>query len=358
MDNLLGDHLRKLSTPILLTGHTGFKGCWLTLLLEYLKIPVIGYSLPATTDSLYFRADRKSKISETFSDIRDSKKLTDFIEFNQPRVIVHMAAQPLVLNSYENPHETFEINTMGTVNLLNAAFEVCSVEIVIVVTTDKVYENYGYGKKFVETDPLKGKDPYSASKVAAESAVSAWQHISKLSDGPKVVSVRAGNVIGGGDFSSNRLLPDIIRSYVSGDLLDLRNPNSTRPWQHVLDPLIGYLKVIEYLLAGNYMENLNFGPSEKSMTVEEVVNFSSKILNTKLNTKKLDQYHEGAESKYLALDSRNANSILNWYPKFDQKTSIQKTLEWWVNVLKNKLTPIEASELDIVNIMSLENKRK
>jgi CDP-glucose 4,6-dehydratase len=266
-----------------------------------------------------------------------------------------MAAQPLVINSYKNPYETFEINAMGTVNLLDAAFKVDSVKIIIVVTTDKVYENDNSGKRFSETDPLKGKDPYSASKVSAESAVLAWQHISKFSNGPKVVSVRAGNVIGGGDLSENRLFPDIVRSYISGNSLDVRNPNSTRPWQHVLDPLAGYLNAIEYLLAGNSIDSINFGPSEKSMTVSEALDISSKIISIEGMTRNSIPVSRVTESSILNLDSSFANTVLNWYPKFNQEISIQKTLNWWINVLDKKLTADAACEQDILSYMSQNN---
>jgi CDP-glucose 4,6-dehydratase len=239
MQNPLGQRLRELPGPVLLTGHTGFKGTWMTFLFEQLKIPVVGYSLPPEKDSLYDRASRTGAIPEKFADIRDYVGLEEFIDFHKPSTIIHMAAQPLVLRSYESPRETFDVNTMGTVNVLDIAFKKAFVQAIIVVTTDKVYRNDNSGRAFVETDALEGKDPYSASKVGTEAVVSAWQQISRVSGGPCVVSVRAGNVIGGGDFAENRLIPDLVRSSLSSKVLNIRNSENVRPWQHVLEPLQG-----------------------------------------------------------------------------------------------------------------------
>ena len=183
MDYPLGQHLRELPGPLLLTGHTGFKGTWMTFLLEHLNVPVVGYSLPAEKDSLYDRAERTGAIPEALADIRDYDALEQFIDLHKPSTIIHMAAQPLVLKSYESPRETFDMNIMGTVNLLDIAFKKDFVKAIIVVTTDKVYRNDNSGKAFVETDPLEGKDPYSASKVGTEAVVAAWQQIAKVSGG-------------------------------------------------------------------------------------------------------------------------------------------------------------------------------
>ena len=216
MELMLGKRLRELPGPILITGHTGFKGTWLTFLLERLNVPVIGLSLEPEKDSLFDRAKRTGVIPEAFIDIREFHAISRFISEHQPSAVIHMAAQPLVLQSYKTPRETFETNVMGTANVLDAAFKTNSVEAVVVVTTDKVYRNDNSGQSFVETDPLAGKDPYSASKVGTESVVAAWQQIAKISGGPKVISVRAGNVIGGGDWAEDRLMPDLIRGLVSG----------------------------------------------------------------------------------------------------------------------------------------------
>jgi CDP-glucose 4,6-dehydratase len=249
--------LRALSGPVLVTGHSGFKGTWLTLLLEKLGIEVVGFSLSPEKDSLFDRASRTGAISEVFADIRDYERLNSYINSVKPSAIIHMAAQPLVLESYRLPKDTFDVNVMGTVNVLDSAFNTDSVKAVIVVTTDKVYRNDNSGLAFIESDPLEGKDPYSASKVGTEAVVAAWQQIQRTSGGPKVVAVRAGNVIGGGDWGDSRLLPDLIRSFSSGQKMTVRNPASTRPWQHVLDPLSGYISTLEAVLNDEKITSIN-----------------------------------------------------------------------------------------------------
>jgi CDP-glucose 4,6-dehydratase len=277
MEYPLGQRLRELPGPLLLTGHTGFKGTWMTFLLEHLDVPVVGFSLAAEKDSLFERADRTGAIPEAFAEIRDYEALEQFIDLYKPSTIIHMAAQPLVLKSYESPRETFDINVMGTVNVLDVAFKRDFVKAVIIVTTDKVYRNNNSGRTFVETDPLEGKDPYSASKVGTEAVVAAWQQIAKVSGGPRIVSVRAGNVIGGGDFARDRIIPDFVRGALSGRPVDIRNPESTRPWQHVLDPLVGYLLAIEELIFGKALEKLNFGPANSNISVLELIDIGKKF---------------------------------------------------------------------------------
>ena len=269
---MVGDELKRLKGPIFITGHTGFKGSWLSLLLNHLGIEHFGYSLEAEEDSLYRRANLERVSSGVVGDIRDLENLSKVIKDVRPSAVIHLAAQPLVLKSYQDPLETFNTNCIGTANVLKAAFETPSVEIVLVITTDKVYRNDNSGRRFVESDPLEGKDPYSASKVAAEAVCAAWQQMSKISGGPKVLVARAGNVIGGGDFAKDRLIPDAIRAITSEQNLLVRSPEATRPWQHVLDPLIGYLKYIESAQSSLSIEPaLNFGPLEPSLRVDNVL---------------------------------------------------------------------------------------
>jgi CDP-glucose 4,6-dehydratase len=334
----LGKTLKNLPGPVLITGHTGFKGTWMTLMLKQLDIPVIGYSLKPETDSLYNRAKLKGQIPEIFADIRDYKKLKKFISKHQPSVVIHMAAQPLVLEAYRIPRETFDVNVMGTVNLLDIAFNVKSVQVVMVVTSDKVYKNDDSGYSFLESDPLEGKDPYSASKVGTESVVNAWQQIAVVSGGPKVVSVRAGNVIGGGDLARNRLMPDIVRSHLSREPLMVRNPNNSRPWQHVLDPLTGYIKVIEKLLSGYELKTVNFGPVGKSLSVQEVIKVTSKEIDFDYRIEKIEDRYE---SKSLELNSNYAYKVLNWLPVYNQEEAILKTVEWWQNAIRKDMKVIE-----------------
>ena len=230
-----------INGPVLVTGHTGFKGTWLTLLLEKLGVEVIGYSLEPEKDSLYARIGREGMISEKFADVRNFTAVQKFVDITKPVAVIHLAAQPLVLESFRSPRETFDTNVMGTVNLLESAFKSESVLAFLAITTDKVYKNENKGLAFKESDALAGKDPYSASKVGSEAAVDAWQQISKSLGGPRVTAIRAGNVIGGGDWAKNRLVPDLIRGFKSGSKTIIRNPRSLRPWQHVLEPLSGYL---------------------------------------------------------------------------------------------------------------------
>ena len=336
MENPLGQRLRDLPGPLLLTGHTGFKGTWMTFLLEHLNVPVVGYSLPAEKDSLYERAERTGAIPEVFADIRDYKTLESFIDLHKPSTIIHMAAQPLVLKSYENPRETFDVNVMGTVNLLDIAFRKDFVKAIIVVTTDKVYRNDNSGREFIESDPLEGKDPYSASKVGTEAVVAAWQQISRISAGPKIVAVRAGNVIGGGDLAENRIIPDLIRGLISDKPIVIRSPNSTRPWQHVLDPICGYLYAVENALSGRVFPSLNFGPTSENWSVKILIN---QIL-TQLESKgikleiEVDTSREmNIEATTLNLNSCLAQTQLGWQPLWDQEKAIVKTIDWWCNLI-------------------------
>ena len=340
MDYPLGQRLRGLPGPLLLTGHTGFKGTWMTFLLEHLNVPVVGYSLSAEKESLFDRAERDSAIPEMIADIRDYTNLEKFIDQHRPSTIIHMAAQPLVLKSYENPRETFDVNVMGTVNVLDIAFKKDFVKTIIIVTTDKVYRNDNSGRAFVESDPLEGKDPYSASKVGTESVVAAWQQIAKVSGGPKVVSVRAGNVIGGGDFAENRIVPDLIRGVMEGRAVEIRNPNSTRPWQHVLDPLVGYLRCLESTLDSEITKSFNFGPLELSVSVRALVSQAEEMYGNALRVN-FDNasFANQAESQALNLDSNLAIEQLDWLPVWSQKIAIRKTLLWWKNLMEEKVSP-------------------
>lgn len=336
MDIPLGQRLRELPGPLLLTGHTGFKGAWMTFLLEQLEVPVVGYSLEPEKDSLFDRAKRTGAIPEVFADVRDYQSLEKFIDEFKPSTIIHMAAQPLVLKSYENPRETFDVNVMGTANVLDVASKRNFVKAIIIVTTDKVYRNDNSGRAFIETDPLQGKDPYSASKVGTEAVVAAWQQIAKVSGGPSIVSVRAGNVIGGGDFAKDRIIPDIIRGVMTGNPVSVRNPNSTRPWQHVLDPCIGYVLTLEKSLTGLSYPNLNFGPRNMSLSVGEVVQYAKLFFpNLKMSFEASHQY-EDKESIRLNLDSDSSLKYLNWSPCFSQDEAVELSFAWWEKLINKK----------------------
>ena len=349
---MLTDALKSLKGPVLITGHTGFKGSWLSLLLNHLGIEHFGYSLEAKEDSLYKRANLERVSRGVVGDIRDLKSLSKVVKDIRPSVVIHLAAQSLVLKSYQEPLETFETNCMGTAHVLKAAFETPSVEIVLVVTTDKVYRNDNSGRRFVESDPLEGKDPYSTSKVAAEAVCAAWQQMSKISGGPKILVARAGNVIGGGDFAKDRLIPDAIRAVISEQNLLVRSPDATRPWQHVLDPLIGYLTYIEKTLQGETkVEALNFGPNERSLLVAKVLDIGQEILGNRLRVV-LEVFEPNKEAKVLQLDTSLAKLELSWNPRWRQAEAIRNTFFWWKSVINKEESAFSNCLKDIESLFT------
>ena len=346
--------LSALAPKVMITGHTGFKGTWLTLLLEKLNFEISGYSLQPEENSLYSMTERRNKIIENFGDIRNLEELDVFINQKKPSIIFHLAAQPLVLESYSNPLWTFETNVMGTANLLEAASRSDSVKAVIVVTTDKVYENLGLKRNFKESDPLRVSDPYSASKVAVESVVDAWRKLySNKKNSMKIITVRSGNVIGGGDTSANRLLPDLIKKFkTEGDVV-IRNPISTRPWQHVLDPLYGYLLAANASLKGEYFATCNFGPLDDSLTVIEVAKIALERWGGS-NSLIEDENPNNLESKFLGLDSSFAQNNFGWKPFWNQSEAVIATVDWWKLVSQEKATPLEACNKEINNFIEHE----
>ena len=335
--------LRNIEGPILITGHTGFKGTWLTFLLEELEIPVIGFSLPPLEQSLYQRANRLKRIPEVFGDVRDLDLLKKTFKEFQPTCVIHLAAQPLVIESYNDPILTFDINVLGSANVLEVATTTDSVRTIACITTDKVYQNNNENIKFLEGDTLRGKDPYSASKVAVESVIDTWRNLASGRNKANVLSFRSGNVIGGGDFSNNRLLPDIIRSVFLGEPLLIRNLDATRPWQHVLDPLLGYLLSIEHSITETnpIFDTFNFGPSENSLSVREVIRIV-KDYYPKFDVPELNEsLQKSYEATSLQLDSTRANSVLGWKPKVTQKQAVVSTFSWWIDNLEKGI-PAEA----------------
>ena len=350
MNSELGAVLNSLPGPVLVTGHTGFKGTWLTLLLEELGIDVIGYSLPPEKNSLYSRLKLDDHIPETYGDILNYSTLEKFFTEHQPSVVFHLAAQPLVLKSYQAPLKTFNVNVIGTANVLNISLATNSVRAIGAVTTDKVYKNDNLGRRFYETDPLEGKDPYSASKVGSEAVISAYQNISKIENGPKIMALRAGNVIGGGDYAEDRLIPDLIRALEKKQRAQIRNPDSTRPWQHVLDPLMGYVLAVESALLGNCERAFNFGPTEESIKVAEILRIFRKTIGQDVDIA-VGSDTQNLEAIFLGLQSSLALGKLEWAPKFTQLEAIEKTFAWWEAVLGKKLTPLEAVKQDLVNLL-------
>jgi CDP-glucose 4,6-dehydratase len=341
--------LSKLNGPVLITGHTGFKGAWLTLLLESHGIEVAGYALHPDKDSLYTQLNREGQIQERLADIRDSQELQRFVKEVNPRYIVHLAAQPLVRRSYDEPLLTFETNAMGTANVLDVGKRIESVQAIAAITTDKVYRNDDSGQSFTENSPLGGHDPYSASKVASEAAIMAWRSIDFGGYVKPIYSLRAGNVIGGGDLNNDRLLPDIIRSFQKNKTLLIRNPEATRPWQHVLDPLIGYLRA---LVLSPSSQDFNFGPSQPSLSVKEVVKVAQSSGKFKFTFEVQKQPGEKKlEAQKLDLNASAAGKELGWIENWSQEQSVNATIDWWESVLLKHASPLEACNRDIANLL-------
>ena len=339
----------------LVTGHTGFKGAWLSLILKELGHSVYGISLPAESGSLFAVASIQEKIDgHSILDIRNKKEVLEEVQRIQPEITIHLAAQSLVLESYTNPITTYETNVLGTLNLLTATHEVDSSKAFLGVTTDKVYKLKSELSPHSEDDALGGQDPYSNSKVIADQMLQSWKVSNRLSQKSSytIGIARAGNVIGGGDHNKNRLVPDLIESIIRNDFIKLRYPTAVRPWQHVLDCLMGYLKLTEKLSKGEFGEVWNFGPNlEDIRTVEEFTKEFYTNFGLKNNWTKTEPKEK--ENDYLALDSNKAQSRLNWKPKLNFTNSVSLTANWYKNVLQNK-DPLSATLADIRFYLSLE----
>lgn len=316
---------------VLLTGHTGFKGAWLALWLQRLGAQVTGMALPAATQPNLFELTGKdqSLLART-CDIRNASALKSLVQDARPEIVFHLAAQALVRLSYQQPLETFATNVMGTANLLDAVRDVGSVRVVVAVTTDKVYQNREWPYPYREEDALGGHDPYSASKAAAELVIASYRASFFEAAGIAVASARAGNVIGGGDWSPDRLVPDAIRAWNANQPLHIRRPQAIRPWQHVLEPLAGYIKLAEALwhqpdLAGAY----NFGPqTHEAATVREVVQLAQGAYG--MGQVNWGDGSEGPhEAGWLALEIAKARSVLRVYPRWTLDESVRRTMSWY-----------------------------
>mgnify|MGYP000308229811 CR=1 FL=1 len=322
-------NIRSINSPILITGHTGFKGSWLTALLDSLEIPYVGISLRPTPDALYNELDRTHLVNEYFQDIRDFSAVREIVGIHKPEMVLHLAAQPLVLDSYNDPLGTFATNVMGTANILESLRLLNSTVYVGVVTTDKVYKNDNQVHKFVETDPIMGTDPYSASKASTENVISAWRSMPTTESILIISSLRAGNVIGGGDLSANRLLPDLIRTLSAGDQPIIRNPEAVRPWQHVLDPLIGYLLALDFSIGSKEHNDFNFGPNDAAINVGTVAEIACEAWGESRIPLIQRLPNAPYEAGNLDLSSQKARSTLNWEPIWPQREAIERTIKWW-----------------------------
>jgi len=316
---------------VFVTGHTGFKGGWISLWLSNLGAKVHGYSLsPPATPNFFSETQLGSRMqSSTIADIRDLTTLRSALKTAKPSIVIHMAAQPLVRESYVKPVETFSTNVIGTVNLLEAVRSIDTVEAVVNITTDKCYENQEWARAYRETDRLGGHDPYSSSKACAELVTATYRKSFLAEAGIQLASVRAGNVIGGGDWADDRLIPDFLRAVDAGETLKIRSPDAIRPWQHVLEPLSGYLLLAERLVVEGaaFAEAWNFGPDETDC---KPVSWILDRMCKKIPSANwvLDRSPQPNEANLLKLDSVKAKTRLNWAPHWSLETALDKTVEW------------------------------
>ena len=334
----------------LITGHTGFKGAWLSLILRQQGHLVSGISLKPEAGSLFEQAEiGKFLENDILCDIRESAKLSGHFKEVNPDVVIHLAAQALVRESYKNPTDTFETNVIGTINVLKASQQISALKAQLIITTDKVYKNISKTAGYLETDALGGQDPYSASKAMADIAAQSW--ISSFKNPPTAVA-RAGNVIGGGDVCADRLIPDLISSYSSGVVPKLRAPNSVRPWQHVLDCLNGYLMLVDAVIQKNADGAWNFGPDEKqSKTVADVANIAGAMWGVEKSWEN-DLGNHPHEAAMLMLNSNKARADLGWSDKLSFEESVKWTINWYKNVNEGS-NPLEET---LKNIREFESK--
>lgn len=321
---------------VLITGHTGFKGSWLCLLLNKLGADVYGYALePPTNPSLFKEANIEELMTSFIGDIRDLDNLQKIMQQVQPEIVIHMAAQPLVRESYKIPVETYAINVMGTVHLLEACRNTPSVKAIVNVTTDKCYENREWHWGYRENEPMGGYDPYSNSKGCSELVTSAYRNSyfnpkDYSKHGVAVASARAGNVIGGGDWADDRLIPDFIRAISNGEKVKIRSPYAIRPWQHVLEPLTGYLTLAAKLYTEGtaFAQGWNFGPDDNdAQNVEWITRAICELWGDSASYE-VDTNPQPHEANYLKLDCSKSKAELSWYPKWNIETTLKTIVEW------------------------------
>jgi CDP-glucose 4,6-dehydratase len=340
---------------VFITGHTGFKGGWLSIWLQSMGAEVHGYSLSPSTETNFYGVAKVAKgmATSTIADVRDGTNFSKTMMLIEPEIVFHLAAQPLVRYSYEQPLETYMVNVIGTVNMLEAVRQTPSVKAVVNITTDKCYENREWLWGYRENEAMGGHDPYSSSKACSELVTSAYRKSFMESSGISLASARAGNVIGGGDWSDDRLVPDILKTIDNEEILNIRYPNATRPWQHVLEPVYGYLLLAEKLfIEGSvFAEGWNFGPADDdAKSVKWIV---EQIAEMHKNLKwECDDTPQPHEASYLKLDSSKAKNELEWEPSWNLKTALEKTLEWheaWRNnddMASTTISQIEAYQSD------------
>ena len=357
MDN----HLRILqkfwkNKKVFITGHTGFKGSWLTIFFHILGAKVYGYSLKPEKDSLYNFAKIKQIVRKSYiGDIRNYKKLKASITKSSPNFLIHMAAQPLVRDSYDFPKYTYEVNTLGTLNILDILNEIKFLKSSLIITTDKVYKNNETKKHFTESDELGGFDPYSSSKACAELMCQSYSSI-LAKNNISCVTARSGNVIGGGDFALNRIIPDFFKAIKNKKKLVLRYPNAIRPWQHVIEPLFGYILLLMLISKKNknFYGAWNFGPNKgNNVKVKKIVSLLNSQLSQPIQIKEKNMKKKFyKESTLLKLNSNKARTTLGWKPKFNILKTIKLISDWQNHFLKNKNEILNLCKKQIVNYIS------
>ena len=340
MENLEVNQTFWQGRSVFITGHTGFKGGWLALWLSLLGAKVYGYSLEAPTKPNFFDTINLKNIiqNSTIGDIRNLNELKNSMKEANPSVIFHMAAQPLVRQSYNDPVETFTTNIIGTVNLLEVARKIETVRAIVNITTDKCYENHESDQPYNETHRLGGYDPYSSSKACSELATAAYRNSFFSKTEVKIASVRAGNVIGGGDWSDDRLIPDILKAFENSEPVVIRNPLSTRPWQHVLEPIAGYLVLAEnlYIHGDDFAEGWNFGPKDEGCKSVDWI-LDKMVFNWGASASwELDKDNNPHEAGFLKLDCSKAANRLKWQPKWELQETLRMIVDWHQKYLKGK----------------------
>lgn len=336
----------------LVTGHTGFKGSWLSLMLQMQGHTVSGISLDPPEKSLFNDANLSSLFQNDFRiDIRNSEELSSAVKKINPEVIIHLAAQPLVRDSYKDPVGTFQTNVLGTLNLLAATRALSGLRATLVITTDKVYKNHNQLRGYVETDELGGDDPYSASKAAADIATQSW--VKSFATNPVAIA-RAGNVIGGGDWATDRIIPDLVNAYSSNQIPTLRYPHAIRPWQHVLDCLNGYMQLVDSMIRNGASGEWNFGPDlTEKHEVLELVKIFAKAWGVQESDSAwtMEEAEQPYEAGYLLLDSNKARKSLGWIDKLGFSDSINWTVNWFKATQTND--PLQVTINQIKNFLTI-----
>jgi CDP-glucose 4,6-dehydratase len=336
----------------LVTGHTGFKGSWLSLMLQMQGHTVSGISLDPPEKSLFNQANLSNIFQNDLRiDIRNSAELSSAVKKIDPEVIIHLAAQPLVRESYKDPVGTFETNVLGTLNLLGATRALTGLRATLVITTDKVYKNHNHLRGYVETDELGGDDPYSASKAATDIATQSW--VKSFATSPVAIA-RAGNVIGGGDWATDRIIPDLVNAYSSNEIPTLRYPHAIRPWQHVLDCLNGYMKLVDFMISDGFSGEWNFGPDLRDKhEVLDLVKAFAKTWGVQGGDSAwtIEETEQPHEAGYLLLDSNKARKSLGWSDELSFSDSIDWTVNWFKEALTND--PLQVTTNQIKDFLTI-----